>query len=257
MKLAWVTHHLPRDTDSPAGYHLPGRFVGGAEMTDQAYIDAAPTGVAIQRLGPDEWEQALDADDIVITGTDLLSEQAMLTLAERRPVVFLHHAQTRTPARRVLLNTCRTMLVHTPAHLWHELNWVDPPIRQLVLSPMDPTECTVAVKERFALWANRMHPLKGPLAAKMWAVEHDMPLVMLSTSPRNDVLEVMSRAEVFVHLPQALESESRATIEAVLSGCRVVANDNVGITSVDKWRDRGWLADQVATAGTRFWELVL
>jgi hypothetical protein len=252
-----VTHHLPRDTDSPAPWHLPGRFVGGAEMTDQAYIDAAPAGVEVARYGPEQWQAALDADHIIVTGTDLLSDEAMMMLADRQPVVFLHHAPDRNAARKRLIDRSSLLLVHTPAHLKHELQWTTPRTIATVLSPMDPTECRVGVKERFALWVNRMHPRKGPLAAKVWAAEQDIPLVMLSTAPRAEVLETMSRAEYFVHLPRALESESRATIEAVLSGCTVVANDNVGLTSLERWQDRSWLAEQVSHAGTRFWQLAL
>ena len=255
--VGWLTHHLPREDASAAPWHLPGRFVGGAEMTDQAYIDAAPAGVDVVRYGPDDWEQAAACDRLIITGTDLLSGEAMLALATRSPVVFLHHAQDRNAARRKLINGAELLLVHSPAHLSHEMQWTSPREVALVLSPMDPDECRIADKERFAVWANRMHPLKGPLAARLWAAENGVPLVMLSSATRAEVLDTMARAEFYVHLPRALESESRATIEAVLSGCTPITNDNVGVTSYEQWRDRGWLAERVAGAGERFWKLAL
>lgn len=258
MRLAWVTHHLPRDTDSNNPAHLPGRYVGGAEMTDAALIDGAPDGIDIDLLGPDEWDQALNADHIVVTGTDLLTEHAMATLATKRPAVFLHHAQTPSPARGQLIAAASPLLVHTPAHLQREKTWTDVPEHVVqVLSPMDPAECWIEPKEDHAVWANRMHDLKGPKRAAMYAAQHGMDLVQLSNVPRKDVLAAMAKARWFVHLPVGFESESRATIEAVLSGCECITNDNVGVTSVPGWDDPAHLADLVKQASALWWQAVL
>ena len=257
MRLAWVTHHLPRDTDSTNPAHLPGRYVGGAEMTDAALIDAAPDGIDVDLLGPTEWEAALDADDIVVTGTDLLPDEAMWALAERKPAVFLHHAQTINSARGHLIECSRVLIVHTPAHLERERRWVNPQRVELILSPMDPAECWTETKQDFAVWANRWHTLKGPRKAAMWAAQNGIDLVQLSNAPRKEVLATMAKARWFVHLPVALESESRATIEAVLSGCECITNDNVGVTSVPGWNDPAHLAKLVSTAADDWWQAVL
>jgi hypothetical protein len=66
----------------------------------------------------------------------------------------------------------------------------------------------------------------------------------------------MARCEWFVHLPLAFESECRAVMEAVLSGCKIEINDNVGITSVQNWNDPDTLREMIDKAGERFWELV-
>ncbi len=252
--IAWVTHHLP-NAGPHAAHHLPGEFIGGAEMTDAAWLADAPEPITV--LGPDDWQAALDADRVIITGTDLLSDDAMTTLATMSPVVFVHHAQTRTPARRVLIDSASLFLVHTPAHLAHELQWTDPKHTAEVLSPLETDQIRPASKEPFAVWAQRMHPLKGPLEARKWAATHDIPLVMLSDVPRAEVLETMAVAQHYVHLPRALESESRATMEAVLSGCTIHANANVGITSVAGWDDPAWLRDLLDGASARFWKLAL
>ena len=63
-------------------------------MSDAAYRDCAPPWAEIELIPPNEWERALGAERIVITGTDQLSEQAMVTLADENPMVFLHHEQT-------------------------------------------------------------------------------------------------------------------------------------------------------------------
>jgi len=107
------------------------------------------------------------------------------------------------------------------------------------------------------LWAARNHPLKGLNQARVWAHGAGFPLVILHDHSRADVLEFMSRAEAFVHLPLCFESEGRAVMEAVLSGCRVQTNQNVGITSLDRWHDKGYLRAMVDQAGAKFWEYVL
>ena len=168
MRLAWVTHHLPRDTDSTNPAHLPGRYVGGAEMTDAALIDAAPDGIDVDLLGPTEWEAALDADDIVVTGTDLLPNEAMWALAERKPAVFLHHAQTINSARGHLIECSRVLIVHTPAHLERERRWVNPQRVELILSPMDPAECWTETKQDFAVWAPARQPCGLHRTASTW-----------------------------------------------------------------------------------------
>jgi hypothetical protein len=258
MKLAWVTHHLPRDIDSSNPAHLPGAFVGGAEMTDAALIAAAPQSVQVQLIEPDDWAQALDADDIVVTGTDLLTDEAMTTLAARKPAVFIHHKQTPNAARSALLSSARVLIVHTPAHREREARWTSLPKRvALVLSPMDPAQIPTEPKHDFALWAQRTHPLKGLRGAQMWAAQHDIDFVALSNVDRETVLTELAKARWFIHLPVGFESESRATIEAVLAGCECITNSNVGITSVDGWDDPPHLADLVTTAAQTWWKAVL
>jgi hypothetical protein len=66
----------------------------------------------------------------------------------------------------------------------------------------------------------------------------------------------MARSEWFVHLPLAFESECRAVMEAVLSGCKIHTNDNVGITSLDNWNNPEVLGQMIDNAGKLFWELV-
>jgi hypothetical protein len=66
----------------------------------------------------------------------------------------------------------------------------------------------------------------------------------------------MARSEWFVHLPLAFESECRAVMEAVLSGCSIHTNENVGITSVDDWHDADALRHMIDKAGDTFWKLV-
>ena len=82
MKIAWVSHHVPRavPTDNPPTGLLPGLYAGGAEMADDEVLATTPPDVEVHRVGPHDWAQAMDFDRIVITGTDLLTDDAMRTL---------------------------------------------------------------------------------------------------------------------------------------------------------------------------------
>lgn len=255
MSVAWVTHHLPRQTHSASPDHLPGKYAGGAEMTDATLLEAAPLNIDLVPAW--EWERALSADHVIITGTDFLPSEAMIRLAVTKPTVFLHHQQPHSQARRQLINAARVLILHTPAHEAIERKWTEPQRVELVLSPMNPAECRIETKQDHAVWAQRLHDLKGPLAAQMWASENNIELKMVTNSPRAEVLDALAVARWFVHLPLAFESESRATIEAVLSGCECITNDRVGITSVEGWQDAGRLSELVSTAAQTWWQVAL
>jgi hypothetical protein len=244
--IAWLSHHLPDQN---------GNLVGGAEMTDVALLADAPAEVTIIR--PDNWEQALEFDKIVITGTDLLSAFAMTQLARQKPIVAVHHLQTRTEERQQLLSSASTLICHTPRHLELELEWTSPKQSTWIISPHDPSQFTAKPKENFALWAARMHPQKGPVEAQAWAEQEGIPLVMMHDKSRADVLETMSRASHFVFLPTGFDAEPRTIIEAVLSGCSVHTNELAGISSIPNWRDPETMASLVSNSKELFWNTVL
>jgi hypothetical protein len=244
--IAWLSHHLP-DKD--------GNLVGGAEMTDQTFLANAPVEVKI--ISPDKWQEALDFDKVIITGTDLLAPNAMKELAKVNPVVAIHHLQTKTYERQVLLSSASNLICRTPRHLELELSWTNPKQSTWVVSPLDPSQFTSKPKENFALWAARLHPQKGPMEAMDWASQNLLPLLMLYNKPREIVLEAMSRAKHFVFLPQGFDAEPRAVVEAVLSGCKVHTNDLAGITSIKNWDKPDVLAGLVSNAIADFWDKVL
>jgi hypothetical protein len=224
-------------------------------MTDVALLADAPAEVTIIR--PENWKQALEFDKIVITGTDLLSPFAMTQLARRKPIVAVHHLQTRTQERQQLLSSASTLICHTPRHLELELEWTSPKQSTWIISPHDPAKFTAKPKENFALWAARMHPQKGPVQAQAWAEQEGIPLVMMHDKSRAEVLETMSRASHFVFLPTGFDAEPRTIIEAVLSGCNVHTNELAGISSIPNWRDPDTMADLVSNSKELFWNTVL
>jgi hypothetical protein len=251
--IAWLSHHLPTDIETTNG--IPGKYRGGAEMTDARYLEAAPEQVKV--FGPDQWKEAMDADKLIITGTDLLTDEAMTQLATKNPVIMVHHKQTRTPARQLLIDSAQVLICHTPKHLEIELSWTNPKSSTWIISSHNPDDFTSKPKEDFALWAGRLHHQKGPDNALRWAEHNGIPLVLYWNKPREQVLETMSRAKHFVFLPNDFDAEPRTVIEAVLSGCQVHLNDQVGISSIPQWDNPEIMAELVSNAGRKFWETAL
>ena len=253
MRLGVCTTHTPSARDEGPGW-LPGKYRGGAELSDAEYLAAAPNGVEWSYTSP---EAAHDYDRLLLTSVDHLSSADCMALAEREPVIFLHHDIQPTLYRRALLEAARVVMLHTPAQAERILAWA-PDIRvEFVLSAIDTSLIRSELeREPVALAAARNHPLKGLKNAKIWAARNGYPIRVMTRDTRADVLDAMSRAEVFVHLPVEFESECRSVIEAVLSGCRVVTNENVGVTSIGGWDDPDLLRSLVDEAPAKYWEIV-
>lgn len=244
--IAWVSHHLPL---------ADGTLIGGAEMTDATTLREAP--VPVQVITPNDWERALEFDKIVIAGTDQLSDTAMRILAKKSPTVLVHHQQSRTEARQILISSAEKLICHTPRHLEIELEWTQPKSSAWVISSHDVSQFQVKEKQNFALWAARWHQQKGPDEALAWSKQNNIPLLMMHDQPRATVLETMSRAKHFVFLPNSFDAEPRTIIEAVLSGCIVHTNTLAGIVSIPNWNIPEVMAELVTNAKEKLWQELL
>jgi hypothetical protein len=255
VKIGWYTHHTVNQSGGDGLFE--GKFAGGAEMSDYEYMNQAPHGVEIEIIEADNWTHPSDFDSVVVTGTESFSDAQLTELAKHDPFVFVHHLQTPRKSLELLINNSRIFVTHTPAHMFKELAWTKPKKTGQVLSAFDTSNIQPASKDEFALWAARNHPLKGELNAFNIALKLEIPFVPMTNKPREEVLQAMSYAEYFIHVPLAFESECRAVMEAVLSGCKVITNQNVGITSVQDWDEPEVLRNMIDKAGATFWKLVL
>ena len=248
MRVAFVTHQLP-DGRTDHGYGLlKGRYAGGAEMSTEEMIAKAPPNIQVSVFRP---EQGLpdprSFDQVVVGATERLDDEQAEFLATWRPVVWVRSMQSERFAR--LLNEA-SLLVMPSQQMggWHP--WVDRPF-QVCPAPMDTSLIPRGVaKEDFALWAGRDHPQKGMWNAVGWAVNEGVRLVTLKDEPRERVLEHMSRARWFVHLPNGPDPCPRTVIEAEIAGCEIVTNGNVGRVPVS---GSDAVADYVDGAAERFW----
>jgi len=262
VKLGWYTHHVvktPEICSEGQQSVFSGMFAGGAEMSDWEYQQKAPLGFDIQIVTPDTFDthDMHSFDSVVVTGTDLFNDQQLIELSKSDPFVFVHHLQSQRAATQTLINQSRLFVTHTPSHMARELQWTNPKNTAQVLSYFDTSKITNHMdKKPIALWAARSHALKGQLKAHAWAAQAGYDFKALTNVSRETVLDAMARCEWFVHLPLAFESECRAVMEAVLSGCRIHINENVGITSVQDWNDPDALRQMIDRAGDTFWRLV-
>lgn len=267
MKIGWFTHHTERASTGLESALNPlktasdglftGKFAGGAEMSDYEYRKAAPDGFEITLVDGSNWIDPAQFDSVVVTGTESFENWQLQSLSEYEPFVFVHHLQTQRESLKTLINNARMFVTHTPAHMARELAWTSPKRTGQVLSHFDTSEIQpLDKKQKVAILAARDHPLKGLNQGAMWAAQQGLDSITYKNSEREIVLRAMERSEWFVHLPLAFESECRAVMEAVLAGCKVHANKNVGITSVEDWHEPDALKNMIDKAGETFWRLV-
>jgi len=244
--IAWLTHHLPQQ-QSDAAYHLPGGLIGGAEMTDVSMVEKA--GRAVQWYRPDKWEQALDADRIVITGTDFLTPQAMQALAARKPVVWVHHQQQPSKERAELFAAAEPFVCMSKAHADVEQKWsgVQAEVNHGWIDVTDLVSVANNHRNGQALWAARNHPQKGRIGARIWAHERGLMLTEMHDKPRSEVLEAMLQHTWFVFLPKGFDACPRTLIEAEAAGCQIVTNELAGR------REPGDLLDVMNEQPKKFW----
>jgi hypothetical protein len=251
MKIAWLTHHIPRVQERGSAL-LPGKYAGGAERNNDYMVTARPDHIDVEWIDAPDWEYALDGsfDEIVITGTDRLTEEAMLAFAERSPVVWIQHHQHRTPAKRTLFRKARRFITMSAAHMGWEAEWTDR-ADTFIHSPVPPDSVQPGDKsEGFALFAGRDHPAKGKINARIWAQQHNVELVELVNADHDVVLNHMSRATYFVHLPKERDACPLVVIEATLAGCEVITNSLVGRLEL------GDPATVLAAQPPKFWAMV-
>ena len=225
-RIAWLTHHIPREEDRP-GVLLPGKYAGGAERNNDYMVAKAPADTQVDWIDADDWATAMDYERIVVTGTDKLTEEAMLTLATRKPLVWVQHAQHRTPAKRVLFREADRFVTMSRMHRRWEAEWTQ---RRdcYIHSPVPSNSVRPAEeKEDFALFAGRKHPAKGKVNARIWAQKAQVPLVELENQPHEVVLEHMARARWFVHLPKERDACPLVVIEATLACCQIITDPNL------------------------------
>ncbi len=250
MRVAWLTHHIPR-VEERHGALLPGKYAGGAERNTDYMIQARPAGIEVEYVEPGNYLDAVDGswDRLVVGGTDKLSEAAMNFLAPYRPIVWVQHAQHRTPAKAHLFQQARRFLTMSRLHMAWEAEWTGR-ADDFVHSPVPPDCIAPALKEPFALFAGRAHPAKGKLQARIWAAERGVDLVELENAPHEVVLKHMARAQYFVHLPKERDACPLVVIEATLAGCEVVTNSLVGRL------EPGDPAQVLSEQPKKFWRIV-
>lgn len=208
----------------------------------------APDGVEVVPVnsrGP--IDAALACERVVVAGPELLSPLKQKRLVNRGALVWLMSPPERS-FRYLLANS---MVV-----------WASDGLRAYggfeggVVCPgwWDTSVVPAPQKREFdVLWAHRDHPLKGEAQVAEWCAREGRELTVLKNRPRDEVLEAMSKARTFVHLPQVFDPCPTAVIEAEIAGCEIVTNELVGRTPV---RGREANMEYIEGLADVFWGLL-
>lgn len=248
MKVGWLHD----------GGNMDGTM-GGAELTQAEFRQAAPEGVEVIDCPRGEVESGLDryvAHNVVFYALEDLKA------ADAKLVKYWHDVGPHVPADvRSELDERAVHVCCSPIqrdHLGVTAELI-PPAIDLSRFRAARSQNGVVRKGIVALgpWMNHG---KHPRPVFQWAdgLQVDFygsgPLAPLTARPVDyeDLPDLLAKYETFVHLPLVIEPFGRGVVEAWAAGCKVVTNRLVGA--------RYWIEERplgLDTAAADFWRLVL
>lgn len=236
MKVAWVSHQLPRDSAEAASEHpglLPGRYAGGAELLQDKMRSRAPEGVEWVLVDPRKADDELSAlegcERVIVGASESLRPAQLHALRPHRPMVWFMSPQA---PRSLPLMEMASPLVWASAAMRDWYPWA--PHGEVCQGWFDTSEVPYSEqRDGTALWAARNHPQKGRLNARVWAAQRGLTLREMTDAPRSEVLQAMSTASHFVLLANDYDPGPIACLEAAIAGCEVHTNRKVGRAPVE------------------------
>lgn len=255
VRVGWISHQWPRHDDAAGSFGLlPGRYAGGAEMLQDAMRSRKPDDVEIDLIDTrdrthDLVEIASSYDRIVISSCELLDDRDLHGLAQLEPLVWIMSRPQ--PRWTRVLNAARPLVWAAP----QMMTWFDWAPHGEVCSGWFDTSAIQrdSVKERRALWAARDHPQKGRINARIWARDHDIPLLEMTNAPREQVINAMETSTHFVMLPKGYDPCPTTVVEAEIAGCTIIANNLVGRVPV---RGADAVAEWIEDLPRKFWNWI-
>lgn len=267
------------------------RYPGGAELTDQAVLEAAPCPVELRTFDALS-EQDFERATVCIVGNANRAASKQIDRVARFPrtVLFEHdmrickhrgnmYSWSRPLHRAFHFCTCRRrdMLALTRAsagvvflttyqrRIFEKNPWYRSP-RTRVLGSSVFSKAALAQFSPRTPGGNRSIEICLSYSAfreKGFAISMDYartiskdPFVIKNLKPE-EVLEVFRDARRFVHLPPSPEWAGRLPVEARFMGAEVIANNHVGVVLEPWWSlpDEQALA-VLSGAAKRFWDFV-
>jgi glycosyltransferase involved in cell wall biosynthesis len=252
MRLAWIA-------DTP-------HYTGGAEMTQQEFLDATPEGVEVVRCKPGEVET--DVDRAVVHTVTHYSLSDLRGLS-KVPVTWFHHdcSPWNQPGVREFLNGHADHIFCSP--MQRDKYGIDGPCipPPLDLDRFKPPRQSKKRRKGTVSLAQWRGAGKGVHLLEEWAAKQDEVIDVWGSGdfpPVSDKIAFKGPIEPeyvpqllwnyarFVFLPLELEPFCRTVAEAWAAGCRVITNNQIGATY--------WLRENpeaIKTAAADFWEAVL
>lgn len=276
MKVAWLA-------DDPG-------YTGGAELTQAEFKAAAPPGVEIVTVAPDQLSRIESCDVCVLHNITIYPAETASYFENRRIAKYLHDLWPHgDPTLREAILTSGSALIfcsplqrrHFPHPLVARESLLIPPAINLDLfrrHAPTPVEVTsygeegprwIEPNRENACWLGSMNFWgAGVTEACEWAEREQTKTYFYGAGPYapsdsewveyrgavrpQDVPLTLGRYKQMVFLPTAVEPFGRAVAEAWAAGCELIVNENVGALH--------WIREapeKLDSAAEDFWAAVL
>jgi glycosyltransferase involved in cell wall biosynthesis/CRISPR/Cas system-associated exonuclease Cas4 (RecB family) len=273
-----------------------GDYVGGAELTTQAIIDAAPFKVACVKSQDVSLERLQEAHKKywLFGNFSGLDQELIPTIVANMNYSVLEYdykyCKWRSPqkhetAENTKCNDQETMkgkmvsaFMYGADSLWwmseaqmSHYHSIFPFLQEkenIVLSSVFDDTFFLAVKMLKEKYKDTERKgwvvlgstswVKGADAAEEWCKDNDKEYEVVWNLPYEEVLEKLAKAEGFVYLPQGWDTCPRMVIEAKMLGCQLEINDNVQ-HKAEAWFETDDPFDTEAylyAARDRFWSAI-
>ena len=267
IRIGWVADHFYPE------------YLGGAEITDYLMIKAGEErGYEIVRLGREDVsdESLRDLDFLVVSNVHTFTSREVECILRKRFILYLHDPVI-DPHTPILLKNAVLAVFLSPLHKRFFQERLHLPGRVLVCPPPVMIERQPSTeREEFAVYAGliakhkgiynvldyaRKHPsLRIYLVGRSQVPDLNLPgnVEYLGVLEREELLDLLSRAKYFIHLPEWVEAFGRAVAEAYLCGCQLIVNDKVGFLSYPwNFKDREGVKRALASSPQVFWDAVI
>ena len=247
-----------------------GAFRGGAELSSEALVAAAPDWVEIIPCPPDDI--STDVDAYVVLNVVEYSASAIPVFAQRVVIKSVRDmwVEGNDELREWLLDNAAVTVFNSPVHR----SWFPYPVNtptEVVPPPVDLERFREAAKRSTkregTIWIGAMHRHKGILEAVHWAREHKEIVHFYGAGTAipsqeayvwyhgkvdyDNVPDLMARYEKFLYLPRVLDGFGRTVIEADACGLELILDGLIG----SQWYLENNRA-ALETGAERFWEVV-
>ena len=246
---------------------------GGAQLTNEGVIQAAPEWAEVVRCYPGAMKEA---DAYILNNVKFFSKDELARGWASKYIVYEHdHWDTPQEWQRdwigPIMNAAEAVIFLSPLHAsaFKARHQVTPRQEYLVPSVIDVTQFAPGPDPHGTIWLGEWHRHKGIGAACRWAAKNG-PVDFYGWGPcppqgRNitqcgplayeDVPATLARYERFLFLPEWTEPFGRTVAEAALSVREMVCNERVGALSWG-WQTREEWVEGLQGAAHRFWDII-
>jgi glycosyltransferase involved in cell wall biosynthesis len=237
--------------------------VGGAELSDDAFLAGTPEGVEVVCLPPNK--RPPDTIDAFVLNNCIFYGDPWMEVFKQRPIV--KHIHDLWPfgspyVRRWVLDNAALVIFNSPKQREIFQFPVGAPYTY-VPPPVDVARFRAAAEahdgdRQGVIWLGRVEVGKGIQNVVDWALRNDTPVDQLVPPCRycgpvdyGDLPELLACYEKFIHLPVKADVCGRVAVEAWAAGCELILGGDVD--AFESWVK---VADFQNAVGI-FWDKIL